>query len=62
MTTKVLIVNLGPDPIEVSVANEGYSAHAIETLYQHGTTTAYVHDIKKIMVREKKPEKEGNPT
>lgn len=59
MTTKVLIVNLGPDPIEVSGMNEGYPAHSKEILYTHQTTTAYVHDVKKIMIQEKK---EGTQT
>jgi hypothetical protein len=54
MTTRVHIVNLGPDPVDVTKQNPSEEIFPVATLYPGESVNEYVHDTQDLTVKEKK--------
>lgn len=52
MTTRIHIVNLGPEPIEITKGNS--QCASVTTLYPQESTNDYVYDGQEIEIREQK--------
>lgn len=62
MTTRIHIVNFGPDVVEVEIPSvtlqQNGQKNAAEKIYQHQYKDFYVYDQHDVLVREVKPLKE----